>query len=420
MSKKRFETGDSPQVTIPECHGNLTVTGGQEGMVIVSGHDYEATESEKGVVIESRGGLAVRVPHGASLVLQAIHDNVSLKGITGDIHLADARGNVLIKNVGSVAAETVRGDLVAKNVEGTFSLEHGHHDVALRHSGSVQIGTVRGDLAARYINGTATIDEVMGDVSLRTVNGNVTIQHSRRDANLRNLGGINVVERVDGDIRLVGGLAAGKHTFKARGDIVVSWPTDTPLNLTATAAEIRNRLELADVVQDESNLTGRIGDGDTYLTLEAERHIILKQAHGDGDSFADIGIDDAGFEFGFSFGELGETITREMDKVAARLEQRWGPDLAHKVEVKAQAAARRAEEAAEKAMRRAEQAMKQARWQGERRVWSPAPPAAPPSPGAAKAKKATDEERLKILSMVEKGIITPEEASTLLDVLGED
>jgi hypothetical protein len=418
MSKKRFETDDFPQVTIRECHGNLTITGGQEKMVLISGHDYEAAESEKGISIESRGGLAVRVPHGASLVLQAIHDNVSLKGIAGDIHLADARGNVLIKNVGSVAAQTVRGDLVAKNVEGAFSLEHGHHDVALRHSGNVQIGTVRGDLAARYINGTATIDEVMGDISLRTVNGDVTIHHSRRDANLRNLGGINRVESVDGDIRLIGGLAAGKHVFQARGDIVVSWPADEPLNLTATAAEIRNRLDLADVVQEQGRLTGRIGNGETHLSLEAEGHIVLKQGHGDGDSFVDIGIDDAGFEFGFNLGDLGETITREMDKVAARLEQSWGPDLAHKVEAKAQAAARRAEEAAEKAMRRAEQAMKQARWQGERRVWAPPPPTAPPPPGAAKTKQATDEERLKILGMVEKGIITPEEASTLLDALG--
>jgi DUF4097 and DUF4098 domain-containing protein YvlB len=421
MSKRRFETGHSPQVTISECHGNLSISGGQEAMVSVSGHDFQVTESEKGVSIESRGSLAVRVPHGASLVLQTIHDHLSIKGVVGDIHLADMRGNVLMKNVGNVVVDTVQGDVMAKNVDGTFSLEQGHHDVALRNSGDLTIGLVRGDIAARYVNGTVTVNEVMGDVSLRTVNGDVAIHHSRRDANLRNLGGINVVEKVAGDIRLVGGLAAGKHTFKAQGDIVVIWPVDEPLSLTATAAKIRNRLDLADISETEGSLTGRIGDGETHLILEAAGHIILKPGRREGDSFMNIDIDDSGFEFGFSFGDLGEKITREMDsrlaEVAARFEKGWGPDLAHKVEARAQAAAKRAEEAAEKAMRRAEQAMKQARWQGERRVWAPPPPSTPAAPGA-KEKKATDEERLKILSMVEKGIISPEEASTLLDALG--
>jgi DUF4097 and DUF4098 domain-containing protein YvlB len=420
MSKKRFETGHSPQVTISDCRDSLTISGGPEAMVIVRGDHYQVTESEKGLSIESDGSLAVRVPHGASLVLQAIHGNLSIKGITGDIHLADVRGNALMKNVGTVVVDTVHGDIVAKNVDGSFTLEQAHHDVALRNSGDLNIGSVRGDLAARYVQGSVTVNEVMGDASLRTVNGNVTIRHSRRDANLRNLGGINLVEKIDGDIRLVGGLAAGKHTFRARGDIVVSWPPDEPVNLTATAAKIRNRLDLVDVTEEEGSLSGRLGDGETHLLLEAEGHIILKQGRGEGNSFVNIDIDDADFEFGFNLGDLGEKITREVDsrlaEVAARFEKQWGPDLADKVEAKAQAAAGRAEAAAEKAVRRAEQALKQARWHGERRVWTPPPP--PSAPAAPKERKATDEERLKILSMVEKGIISPEEASTLLDALG--
>jgi hypothetical protein len=421
MSKKRFETGSSPQITISECHGDLSISGGPEAVVIVRGNEYQATESEKGLAIESHDSLAVRVPQGASLLLQAMHGNLSIKGIAGDIQLADVRGNVLMKNVGAVALQTVHGDVVAKNVDGAFSLELGHHDVALRNSGDLEIGLVHGDLAARYVQGSVSVREVMGDVSLRTVNGNVTIQHGRRDANLRNLGGNTLVENIDGDIRLVGGLAAGKHTFSAGGDIVLSWPPDEPVNLAATAATIRNRLNLTDVSEAEGSLSGRIGDGETHLILAAKGHIILKQAHSEGDSFVNIGIDESGFEFGFSLGDIGEKITEEMDsrlaEVAARFEEKWGPDLAHKVEAKAQAAAKRAEVAAEKAMRRAEQAMKQARWQGERHVWAPPPPAAPAAPNA-KAQPGTEEERLKILSMVEKGIISPEEASTLLDALG--
>jgi hypothetical protein len=72
-------------------------------------------------------------------------------------------------------------------------------------------------------------------------------------------------------------------------------------------------------------------------------------------------------------------------------------------------------------MRQAEKAMERAERQMRRAVHisrPPVPPKPPMAPFTFKPKsKASSEEQLKILKMVEKGIISPEEAGTLLEAL---
>jgi hypothetical protein len=415
MSKKRFETDKTPQVLLEKCDGELILSGGGEAAVMVSGRQYEADQNEKGIVINSRDSLSLRVPHGASVTISHIQGSVVVKNLEGELNLAEAGGSIVLKNVGAVTIGTAHNNLVAKNVNGPLAVQTVHHDVALRNSSDLQLGTIHGDLAGRFINGAVSIEEVVGDVSLRTVNGDLSLRHGRRDVNLRNLGGKNQVENIMGDIRLVGGLASGKHHFNANGDIILSWPEGSPLNLAATAPQIQNRLNLQDVSEKEDSLHGRIGDGETTLVLEAHGRIVLKKAVGDLDAeFEDLGFGAGDFNFGFNFEGIGEHIVSEVNSRMADLATRIEKKFVHKWEAKTQQAAEQAEEA----MRRAEKAMKQARWQGEHRAWTPAAPPAPPAPAkSAKERKASGEEQLKILQMVEKGIISPEEASALLEAL---
>jgi hypothetical protein len=268
------------------------------------------------------------------------------------------------------------------------------------------------------VNGAAKLKAVMGDVSLRTVNDGVTIGKGHRDVNLRNLGGVNMVEMVHGDIRLRGGLAAGKHVFEASGDIVVRWPIDTPLNVEATAPNIRSRLSFDEVTEEGNHFTGRIGDGETFLILEAQGRIILKELETPKDSWGMGGSFD--FDFVADLEGLGDQINAEissrMGQLSTRLEQEFGPEFSARLEKKAQEAAVKAEQAAEKAMRHAEKAAKKARWQTRGTAW--VSPADASKKKSTKQKKATEEEQIKILKMVEKGIISPEEANTLLEAIG--
>ncbi len=97
-----------------------------------------------------------------------------------------------------------------------------------------------------------------------------------------------------------------------------------------------------------------------------------------------------------------------MSDWSSRFEREFGPEFASRMDKTAQEAAVRAERAA----RKAEKAIKKVRWQAEPGGTPHARPAA-----ESKERVATEEEQLKILRMVEKGIISPEEASALLQAI---
>lgn len=420
MTQERFETGKMPQITVEACQGDLLIRSGPEPAVLAKGDDYQSHESETGLSFSSQGDLSLRVPVAAGLSVTNVQGDLVIKNVNGDVSLSQVQGDAILAGLGNVRIGAVQSDLSAQNIDGSLHADSIHGDTVLRNSSDVTITTVLGDLSARYVNGFVHLDTVMGDINLHTVNGDVTIQTGERDANLRNLGGKTILlQSIQGDIRLYGDLRAGEHTFVAEGDIILRWPQNAPLNLKATAPQITNRLNLEGVVESDNTLTGHIGDGQTFVALTANGHIILKDLHLVKEEWSDYWTaDDLGFNFDFvaDLAGLGEQISSQVNehvaRVTADLETRFGPEftqqMAEKIARKAERAAEKAERAAEKARRRAHRSMKQARWHGQH---TPPPPPKPAKP------KATKEEQLKILRMVEKGLITPEEADTLLEAL---
>ena len=288
---------------------------------------------------------------------------------------------------------------------------------------TVNAQKIHGDLSARIVNGDVTLGEVMGDISLRAVEGDMTIQAGHRDANLREMGGQNKVQQIHGDIRIYGDLVKGVHTFTANGDIILRWPINAPLQLEAKAPHISNRLQLDDVVETENSLTGRIGEGHTAVSLNSNGRITIKDIQVISSEWEQGSDDDFSFDFDFDMeglaAQIGAQITQKVAIITADLENKFGPDftqsMADKISRKAEKAAakaqREAEKAAARAQREAEKAQRRAERQqrrGRRSRPTPPPPSKP---------KASAEEQMKILHMVEKGVITPEEANTLLEAL---
>lgn len=415
MSNKRFDLGKTPHISIAECTGNLVVRSWLDLDVTVKGGDFEANEIEGGLSLSAKSDLQLMVPEGTHLSVQSTHGDVVIKNISGDVSLHEVHGDAVLLGLSHVKLGTIHSDVSVKNVDGAVSVETITGDAAVRNIGSLHVGTIHGDLAGRYINGTVDLGEVAGDVSLNTVNGDLTIGKCRRDVNLQNLGGLNVVSHVSGDVRLSGGLASGDHTFTADGDVLLRWPIDAPVNLTANAPNIKNRLPLENIVEKEGSLLGTIGEGKTNLSLTANGRILLKEARlvkAEWEGFTAEGMD---FDFNLDLAGLGEEIANKVNeqvsRVTAELETRFGPDFSQRIAEKAERAAVQAEKAAEKAMRKLEIHVERAAKRSGR-SWAPPPPPAPAAP-----KKSTAEEQLKILKMVENGTISPDEAAMLLSAL---
>jgi hypothetical protein len=418
MSTQRFTLGKAPHITIADCAGDLVVRSWLELDVVAKGEVFEITETEGGLSLSALGDLQLMVPEGTHLSVEAAHSDVVIKNISGDISLHEVNGDAVLMGLNQVKLGTIHSDLSAKNIDGPLSAETINGDAALRNVGSVHVAAVHGDLAARYVNGPADLGEVAGDATLNTVNGDLNIGKCHRDVNLQNLGGLSTVAHASGDIRLVGGLISGDHSFTADGDILVFWPLDVPINLTAAASEIKNRLPLENVVNKNGTLLGTIGDGQTNVSLKAHGRIHLKETRlvkAEWEAFA--ATDGLDFDFTLDLAGLGEEIATKVNeqvaRVTAELDSRFGPDFSQRIAEKAERAAAQAEKAAERAVRKFEKHIERAAQRQARsgRSWTPPPPPAPPK------KKSTAEEQLKILKMVENGTITPDEAAMLLSAL---
>ena len=427
MSQDKIFTDKAPHINITECQGDLVIRSWSENAVTCKGAGYELNQEETGISVSSPGDLKLMVPESSELTISQVSGDLVVKYVNGRISIHEAHRDVVLVGTADLKIGTIHNDLSAKNIDGSISTETIHGDSVFRNVQELNLGTIYGDVSVRNASGAVTLNEATGDISLRTVNGEVTVSSGQRDINLRNLGGKTTVTNIQGDIRLYGSLNADSHTLQCERDIIVRWPMDAPINLVANAPKIKSRLTLDVEQSTETSLTGKIGDGETNLSLTANGRIILKESQVVDPRWENESAGDVDFDFSVDLEGLGAQISSQiLDKfsqVATDLDQRFGPDftqrISERISREAERAASKAERAAERAAAKAERAAEQARRRAERNMRrSPGRPPAAPKPPSPPKQKATSEEQLKILKMVEQGIISPAEAATLLEALG--
>ena len=418
MEKERIETGKAPTLQIT-CPGNLKVKGWNEPAVLVKGSEFELVEGEKALTIQMFGDGVLLVPAATSLSVVEVAGDLAVRNIAGVVEVSSAAGDVNLRGLAGAELGTVSGDLAVRHMNGLLKASEIMGDVSLRSIESLVFDQVYGDLAARNVDGSVEVTSVAGDTGFGAVSGDVTLQKVHGDVSLRNIGGLCHVAQALGDIRLRGGLTTGKHRLSAAGNIVIRWPAGAPLIVEASAPQFDVRLPLEEMVEEGGTLTGRLGDGDTVLLLEAMGRIIMKETDTFSEPWGDQPEDQIDMEFDVDLSGLGQHIASEINnrlgEWSSRFESNIDAEFSADIERRVRDAAARAEKAAERAMRQAEKAAKKARWQMQSGGWS-----SPPSssrPRAPKEKKVSEAEQLKILRMVESGIITPDEAATLLEAI---
>ena len=411
MGKGRLETGKAPQIFVGACDGDLVIRGGAEPALLVRG-EYTAEEKAGAYHLTGRGDLRLVVPSGATVSVEEVSGKLIVKGVAGACQVGRVYGDAVLTVGGPTHIDAVHGDLSARNV-GALAVGAVHGDADARRAGGLALSTVYGDLVARQIAGPVTVEEVSGNVDVRSADGNVAISRAHHNANVFYAKGQVTLRRVDGDVCLRGALSPGNHAVAARGDIIVRWPANAPLNLVAAGRQIDNRLPLQDIVEKDGRLTARLGSDGANLTLSADGRVSLKE--GDPDEKWEFGPEGEEYQFeavmeGFDMENIAAKIEAEVNshlaRVARDFETHLGPEFGQRM---AEKAARQAERAAE----RVERSRRKSDWRG-RAAASAAAAEAAPTPSR---RTASPEEQLKILKMVESGAITPEDAGMLLEAL---
>lgn len=418
MTNERIELGKMPAITIPHCGGDLVIRSWSDTAVSLKGA-YEVEAQENGLHITSQSTLRLTIPDNCALDIIHVAGDLVLKKVTSDTSVGEVSGDAIFAGVGLVKIKAVHGDVSAKKIGGSFGLETVHGDLLVRQAQDVRADNVYGDCSIRYTAGDVQLGEVMGDVGLRAVDGDVNVGNGRRDANVRQIGGQVSLGDVNGDIRIYGPLGEGHHNFKADGDIILRWPENVPLNLIAAGNITLNRLAWDQVTEGDDTLTGQIGESKTNVSLTAAGRVSLKSAQVVDEKWGSWVDDDFNFALDFDIDGLGEHIMSQVNdrvaRISADIETRFGPEFTEKFTQQAERAAAKAEKTAERALRRAEQKLRNLEQRERRRQHRrPRRPSAPPPPPKPRASK---EEQLKILNMVEKGVISPDEANTLLKAM---
>ena len=410
MGKERIETGKAPLIFVGACDGDLVIRGGAEPTLLVRG-EYTIEEKAEGYRLTGRGDLRLIVPAAANVRIEEVSGNLLIRGLAGTTEIGRIYGDAALTETGPARIEAIHGDLTAHGTQ-TLNVGDVHGEVRARQTGGLGIQAVFGDFSARSVAGPLSIEEASGDVDVRGIDGDVAIGRAHGDANVTHTKGQVTLGGVDGDIRLRGALSPGNHALAARGDIVVRWPANAPLNLVAAGRQIDNRLPLQDIVEKDGRLIARLGEGETHLTVAADGRVILKEA--DPDEKWEFGPESDEYPFeavmgDFDLDNIAARIEAEVNthlaRVARDFETRFGPEFGQRM---AEKAARQAERAAE----RMERARRKSEWRGGRPAAAEATP-----PSAPTRRAASPEEQLKILKMVESGAITPEDAGMLLEAL---
>lgn len=359
---KTISAGRAPKILIESIGGDLSLVGWEGDDILLKADDDEIRISQDGdhVSLSCDDDLSLRVPRAASVTVDNIGGDASIRGVMGGIELKEIGGDLSIRDVDSVEIDSVQADFSLRGAKGHLSVKSAHSDVSIRD-----------------VDGYVTLDSVADDLALRDVRGNVNA---------------NVAEDV---VMYVNPQAGNVYSVTAGDDILLVMPPKAGAILTLNADQIDVDWPDVDADEDAASRVITLGDGSATVTLNAGGDIRVSNRPDAGESaedfgnFAGIGMDWSGF---------GERISRRVEQATQRAQR------------KVEAAARRIESKTREAERhvRRSHGVEIGRWNWDFSPRGVPIPSKPP---------VSDEERLAILKMLQDKKITAEDAEKLLAAL---
>ena len=355
--------------------------------------------------------------------------------------MQEVGGTLRVRRLGAdLAVQSVGGGLTARSVAGSLTGE--------RVGGSLRAQGVGGGLSVQTVGGNVRVRDLGCCLALKRAGGNLRVSI---------LGGGMEVERVSGNVHLEGPLVPGQsYRAEAGGNVALHLPIATSARLDLRAqGRIRADLPLTVQSQDQNHLVGVLGEGAAQVILTARGNVQLGQWSGaeveatewveELEGLAqeiERQVDETLREVDFE--ALGREVESRMAWAQHRLESVDWERLGQEAQQAAEAGIAQAQEAIQRALSRMEglrdERVTRSAASGENEEaaegTSLTPDVDEPSPAVEQTKgksavrvglharptpagEPTDEERMAILRMVERGQITPDEGEMLLDALEE-
>jgi len=478
MIEKQIPLAEGAQVTLLEMAGDLKVSGWDEAYVQVkmdsdAEEDLLVGESPSGLELSARTSCEVWVPASVPVTVRQAMGNLKVKEVQAVFKTEQVHGDLKLSDLGEVVIDKVHGNLKASDLSSLRVVDVVAGDASVKSMESADLQAVHGNLRAKSLD-RLRVAHVAGELEVKDVEGPVDAEQVGGSAVLKGVGGMVAIAKVAGNLvgrDLLGGVKAGEiggnlvlsgdlgsgctYQFRTGGNAVLKLADDANASVTLKAGgRVVSSAALADEERTANTLSGTLGDGGTELAVEAGGNVILGYPghvswHEDEDEMweeAEDELEQRGASFGeeisrqveeslraIDIEEIGrranESIERAMAQMRTKLESIDWERVGHQAEGTMERAlgqmsreldrlSERAARQQEKMQRMAEHRQRQAERQRRHGVrvhtvaWQAGQPRPAPEPAPS-----FDEERLSILTMVEQGQISIQEAETLLDAL---
>jgi hypothetical protein len=209
--------------------------------------------------------------------------------------------------------------------------------------------------------------------------------------------------KVRGNVRLGPPFSADAvYRLNAYGNLTVFVPPDASLTMVLRArGQVRSRIPELTLERSDGETRGTLGAGGASLEADVQGNVTLRESELDETVDVSAGWDELGAHIEWQLSDALARMTSRLQESLGRVDSEW---IGQRVDRATLQARRKAEQAAERARMRAEQAERRWRRASGRR-------------SVSRTHGATDEERLRVLRMVEEGKITPQQASELLGAI---
>ncbi len=419
MEKYVIDCGPTPEIHLGNVSGDLNLKGQDANQVIVKTNaqeDFDLTNDQETININCPDDCTIYVPHGASLRIDNVGGDTSLKSLEGQVVIDNIGRELVLRDVGSVSIVNIGLDLSAKRV--------------------------RGDLTATNIGRGAIIRDVDGQFKAASIGAHLLL----RDIS----GEVSASAGGNADVTLAP-VPWQKYNITAGGNISCRLADDANAELKVFSGAQKIKLNLPDQTkllrEDEYALT--IGEGGSQITLQAGAAVeIRSRSTGwetigayDPETNVDLEeLDNLAEQIEMQVTQQLESINEQIDSYVEQIEStsEWplSPEWRKRLDERIRRSQERALLASDRAQRKMERAQEKMRQKAERSRGAgthprhPGHPTPPPSParrfvwplseseqaeGAAEI--VSDDERLLILKMLEEKKISAEEAEQLLAAL---
>jgi len=425
----------SRHLELVQADSDLAITGWDQPSIELTldgGPDQCTVQREEdSLIVSSQAALAIQVPQTTSIHILQVFGDLLLRELGGDISVDTSHGDISIRGGSArVSVQETHGSLAAKGLAGPLIVSHVRGDVQLVDILCGQLKEVRGSLHAHSITNDLELGNVGQDISVRSILGLLKIQNGHGSLHAHDLHGGLQADCIDGDLSLTAVPSTGQvYQAYSGGAIRARFPAETSARFDLKSDSLVSARLPTSEKQEPTQVIGQAGAGEADVILEAKSDLWVQmqdQIEGGVDAWQTLDSISSRIEAEIAqhLGKMNvdATTQREIDRAIRQAEQELAQaqrQLDRETE-RARERARRAQELAAKAAKRAQEriARKSRSWGvtigTESGLFGPPPPRHPHRPHSS---RATAEEQLAILKMLQENKISVQEAEDLLQAL---